>query len=60
MESAIVLTFRLPGFEPLNGPLKVAKLLSFITYQLYTKFMSEVAPIYRLSGSLKVKKVFII
>ena len=40
------LTFRLPGFEPLNSPLKVAKLLSCITYQLYTKFMSEVEPIY--------------
>ena len=50
----LYLTFRLPGFEPLNGLLKVAKLLSCITYQLYTKFMSEVEPIYRLSGSLKV------
>ena len=51
-----LLTFRLPGFEPLNGLLKVAKLLSCITYQLYTKFMSEVEPIYRLFGSLKVKQ----
>ena len=52
----ILLTFRLPGFEHLNGPLKVAKKLSCITYQLYRKFMSEVEPIYRLSGSLKVNK----
>ena len=51
------LTFRLPGFEPLKDPIKVAKLLSCITCQLYTKFMSEVEPIYRLSGSLNVKRM---
>ena len=49
------LTFCLPGFEPSNRPLKVAKLVPRIMYQLYTKFMSEGASIYRLSGSLKVK-----
>ena len=51
------LTFRLPGFEPSNRFLKVAKLVSRIMYQLYTKLMLEGASIYRLSGSLKVKKL---
>jgi len=30
------LTFRLPRFEILNRPLKVAKFVSCIMYQLYT------------------------
>ena len=50
------LTFRLPGYEPSNRPLKVAKLVSRIMYQLYTKSMSEGAFIYRFSGSLKVNE----
>ena len=40
------LTFRLPGFEPSNRPLEVAKLVSRIMCQLYyTKLMSEGASI---------------
>ena len=36
----------------------MAKLVSRIMNQQYTKFMSEGASIYRLSGSLKVKVLF--
>ena len=50
---SMYLTFRLPRFEPSNRPLKVAKLVSRIMYQLYTKFKSEGASIYRLSGTRK-------
>ena len=57
---AKLLTFRLPGFVPLIFPLKVAKLVSCIMYQLYTKFMSEVKPIYKLSGRERYRKKFYI
>jgi len=50
------LTFKLLGFKILNRPLKVAKFVSCILYQLYTKFIGRADIL--ASRQDKVKKKF--